>query len=801
MMSPGEEDPTPFGDKSECRRGRPRQRVDAGEARGALSGFTPLRPWFSACPSVVSPFSPVCWMSPGVLAAAGAHCAGMGVSQVERLGAGPAVNNALLRDILARGGVNGAPELEPRRFSAAEPSAEVQADSSQQPPGDEDEDEDEMDSAPASPAESEKKSRLESIVSGMRHGSGSPQPINGCKKRKLYQPVQHEASARASGEESDADVTADEEPSGDKQRRVEPDDVIQSQLKSVQSQLELMQERYAQLYRGGGGGGGEQPERCQDGGELDLSRRAPQPSPEKPRDDAATRPVPALHKIEAEPPTAGTFIDYARRVLGADPRNKENERRPEPTGGRPARAGPDVEGLADALKSELTQSMAGLIDSIVSKWAQQRRKEAEPPSERRSPRAEILRRISQHNGRFPGLGTPFAGADGLSPFGLPGLGGMRPPGALPQLFPASRAAGFGGGLGSPVYSSPYSLQALRDSMQQQEQDEGPLSLVMTPKKKRHKVTDTRALPRPAGRMPGDDGRPPAADSPSPRPFGGPPPPPPPHMLPASLPTSVAIPNPSLQESHFFGGYPYYQRPASSPGRRDSASPPQPAGPGLLHPALLAAGRRSPPDSIGCYRRDTPDRSDCNSLESGYDGQRSNLSFSSRIDARSGLSLTSEHSSTLTPMHLRKAKLMFFWSRYPSSSILKSFFPDINFNKNNTAQLVKWFSNFREFFYIQMEKYARQAVSEGVKTAEELTVTPDCELLRVLNLHYNRNNHIEIPTNFPYVAEAALREFFRALQAGKDAEPSWKKAIYKVIARLDENVPEYFRLPSFLEQLE
>ena len=50
---------------------------------------------------------------------------------------------------------------------------------------------------------------------------------------------------------------------------------------------------------------------------------------------------------------------------------------------------------------------------------------------------------------------------------------------------------------------------------------------------------------------------------------------------------------------------------------------------------------------------------------------------------------------------------------------------------------------REFFYIQMEKYARQALSEGVKQAEELAVTPDCELLRVLNLHYNRNNHIEV----------------------------------------------------------
>lgn len=52
------------------------------------------------------------------------------------------------------------------------------------------------------------------------------------------------------------------------------------------------------------------------------------------------------------------------------------------------------------------------------------------------------------------------------------------------------------------------------------------------------------------------------------------------------------------------------------------------------------------------------------------------------------------SSTLTHVHLRKAKLMFFYTRYPSSSVLKSYFPDINFNKSNTAQLVKWFSNFR-----------------------------------------------------------------------------------------------------------
>ena len=50
---------------------------------------------------------------------------------------------------------------------------------------------------------------------------------------------------------------------------------------------------------------------------------------------------------------------------------------------------------------------------------------------------------------------------------------------------------------------------------------------------------------------------------------------------------------------------------------------------------------------------------------------------------------------------------------------------------------------REFYYIQMEKYARQALSEGIKVAEDIHVSTENELYRVLNLHYNRNNHIEV----------------------------------------------------------
>lgn len=124
----------------------------------------------------------------------------------------------------------------------------------------------------------------------------------------------------------------------------------------------------------------------------------------------------------------------------------------------------------------------------------------------------------------------------------------------------------------------------------------------------------------------------------------------------------------------------------------------------------------------------------------------------------------------------------------------------------------------------MEKYARQAIAEGVKTAEEIKVSTESELYRVLNLHYNRNNQIEVrsvtfsscwlrlallndftfslqvPEHFRSVIEATLREFYKSLVAGKDQEQSWKKPIYKVIARMDQSVPDFFKSTNWMEQL-
>ena len=59
----------------------------------------------------------------------------------------------------------------------------------------------------------------------------------------------------------------------------------------------------------------------------------------------------------------------------------------------------------------------------------------------------------------------------------------------------------------------------------------------------------------------------------------------------------------------------------------------------------------------------------------------------------------------------------------------------------------------------------------------------------------------MPDHFLPVVQTTLQEFFAAIRDEKDKESSWKKQIYKIIARLDDYVPEYFKSQAFLEQLE
>ena len=60
---------------------------------------------------------------------------------------------------------------------------------------------------------------------------------------------------------------------------------------------------------------------------------------------------------------------------------------------------------------------------------------------------------------------------------------------------------------------------------------------------------------------------------------------------------------------------------------------------------------------------------------------------------------------------------------------------------------------------------------------------------------------KVPERFKWVVLQTYREFYKSVRVGKDGDPSWKKQIYKVIARLDDFVPDFFKSQTFLEQLE
>ncbi|XP_018570717.1 homeobox protein prospero isoform X1 [Anoplophora glabripennis] len=753
---------------------------------------------------------------------------------------------------------------------------------------------------PSSPAKPEdaKKARVENIVSGMRSSPAPPQ-VNGCKKRKLYQPQQHDSNAERYVDEEEEEI----EPI--RQKRVEKS-MLKSQLRSMQEQLAEMQQKYMQLCTRVEQGSEESQEVEEIPSDSEQSKRSAAPSPVT---TSTPTPVPQppptlaqeVSKLKISPPgppfhngflhnphqhmssAAAMYLGVSHKLLmeqearlakeaaavnamsNEPPQQQPQQPPPQPPPPKPDQiaerlsmmrsmnpSGTDLEGLADALKSEITASLSNLIDSILHRFVHQKRCKQQDAAtaaeqlnkdllmasqllDRKSPRTKVVERPQAPPPQPTHHQNQMVNGNSGCPPMMPvhNMGSMQKPSDLhirPPMFQPPKPPG----ISAPLYgmSSPFCV-----SKQETPEQNEALSLVVAPKKKRHKVTDTRITPRTVSRILGQDGmgmspmesNSNSCTSPRPPPYHQPPP-----MLPVSLPTSVAIPNPGLHESQVFSPYsPFFHGPShghhmamqasSSPPRMhkiERESPPIHHPPTLLHPALLAAAQHGGSPDYGHMRApsggmnmDNGDRnSDCNSGDISYDGMQPTISFlckdfSKNLSAHHpNVSLTPEHSSTLTPMHLRKAKLMFFWVRYPSSAVLKMYFPDIKFNKNNTAQLVKWFSNFREFYYIQMEKYARQAVSEGVKNAEDLHVGGDSELYRVLNLHYNRNNHIEVwgpqvPSNFRFVVEQTLREFFKAIQEGRDAEQSWKKSIYKIISRLDDPVPEYFKSPNFLEQLE
>lgn len=467
---------------------------------------------------------------------------------------------------------------------------------------------------PASPAKPEdaKKARVENIVSGMRSSPAPPQ-VNGCKKRKLYQPQQHDSTA-------DRYLDDEEEESEPiRQKRVEKN-ALKSQLRTMQEQLAEMQQKYVQLCTRMEQGSDESQEVEEIPSDSEQSKRSAAASPVASAPTPATPQPPTLaqqvSKLKISPPgppfhngllhdnphisnAAAMYLGVSHKLLLEQEARMAKEAaaasQPEPPQMHHQQqhqvkeniaerlhlmrnmtpTGSDLEGLADALKTEITASLTNLIDSIVTRFIHTRRckqnNEATAAAEqlnkdllmasqlldRKSPRTKVSERPqappphASHmvNGNVPTM-MPVHMSNMQKPQDLH----IRPPMFQPPKAPAiSQAALYG-------MSHPFCV-----SKQENPEQNEALSLVVTPKKKRHKVTDTRITPRTVSRILGQDGigmspaamEPSQCTSPRPPPYHQPPP-----MLPVSLPTSVAIPNPGLHESQVFSPYsPFFHGPS------------------------------------------------------------------------------------------------------------------------------------------------------------------------------------------------------------------------------------------------
>ncbi|XP_035006110.1 prospero homeobox protein 1a [Hippoglossus stenolepis] len=585
---------------------------------------------------------------------------------------------------------------------------------------------------------------------------------------------------------------------------------LKLQLEDMQKQLRQLQEKFYQIYdseteeeeeNGESGEADRGGEREEDGNLSEDSIRS-DGLEERHRDRGRHR---HDELSELDP---GLFLDRARALLreqamldgeieeDVDGREEEerNEERVMKRRGAAARGGGGGgRQLAETLKQELNCAVSQVVDTVVKGFS--------------SPKQAI----SHHHGCHSS--TPAAPSSSSN-----SSSSCPPPfGPLPSLTPPSRFSGGalaltlnGGGSPTPNYhSSNQRLHCFGDVIVPSPMDSfgglsGRLSGVPTPS------DQTEALPlvvRKSGGGGGGENLHPSL----------PPPPPPPHhpsLHPSPLTASLGFSPPSFR--HPFPlplmGYPF-QNPMGSHGGGVGYHP----GPKDHH--------RSSPDSLDMTRETISLRTKMASLGGGHLSHHHHHHHHHRQNSPNqhgpeGLSLAliksecgdlqdiadiSPYSGStiqegLSPNHLKKAKLMFFYARYPSSNMLKMFFSDVKFNRCITSQLIKWFSNFREFYYIQMEKFARQAINEGVTAAEDMTVGRDAELFRALNMHYNKANDFEVPERFLEVSQVTLREFFNAIVAGKDADPSWKKAIYKVICKLDGEVPDVFKSPNCLQEL-
>merc|ERR1712130_11224 len=229
-----------------------------------------------------------------------------------------------------------------------------------------------------SSAKEQKASRLENIVGGLARSTSSPLPPQGCKKRKLYQPVQHDVN-----DDETKENVMKEEP---EQKRMK--DGLENHIKSMQDQFQKMQQKFHNHND-------ENADPEDSELQIDLSHDEKKIQREEITIERRVNPKsfsalghPILNgsaePLPLPPSTLNpNYMDLAKRFLQEqqDKVTKELITKDivhstigkDEIADKLAAISPELEGLADILKSEITTSLTIIVDSIVQRFLTQKR--------------------------------------------------------------------------------------------------------------------------------------------------------------------------------------------------------------------------------------------------------------------------------------------------------------------------------------------------------------------------------------------------------------------------------------------
>ncbi len=411
-----------------------------------------------------------------------------------------------------------------------------------------------------------KRARVENIITSMRM-TGPYKPL--CEsgqaglekrsKRKQYMPLQHDSNSM--------------EPSP-KMKKTERD-VLRTQLKLMQNQLTDMHARYMELFEHGSE---QPPQNMAEYHEFMEKQMSALHGADK---GMFKSPHPITNLADAP-----CLVDPMSLFRPANKFEKEHESMTKANplkGDTPA----DLDHLAKMLKAEISNSVGSLVDNIVAKFAQKQQK---PPTPR--PQSKPSTPHNNNNNCLPE--TPLkeiklptrmmpSPMDREQPLCMPKQSRTKVTDKIMPPLIDNRLRTFSELVRNhpPLFPPPpyFPATQLPPAMQplfpkEPEQTEPMALVVNTPKKKRTKVTDTRLSPRAARALLQEGAHPldmekmhdmhhhPAMTE------GGYP------MVPITLPTSVAIPNPSLQHSDVLAMYSHGhgEHPFTSDGRPMSHSP-------------------------------------------------------------------------------------------------------------------------------------------------------------------------------------------------------------------------------------